>query len=106
MAQLFEVLMLICFGLSWTFNIVKSYRSKTARGKSLLFEICIIVGYLCGLAGKFISGNITYVVAVYILDILMVSTDLILTVRNKFLDRMEDRKRARALEDLKEESTV
>ena len=106
MAQLFEVLMLICFGLSWPFNIVKSYRSKTARGKSLLFEICIIVGYLCGLAGKFISGNITYVVAVYILDILMVSTDLILTVRNKFLDRMEDRKRARALEDLKEESTV
>ena len=100
MAQVFEVLMLICFGLSWPFNITKSWKSRTARGKSLLFEVCIIVGYLCGLAGKFISGNITYVVAVYILDMLMVTTDLILTIRNKVLDRMEDKKREKALAEL------
>lgn len=95
MAQVFEVLMLICFGLSWPFNIVKSYRSRTARGKSLLFEVCIIVGYACGLAGKFIGGSVTYVVAVYILDILMVSTDLVLTIRNRILDRIEDGKKER-----------
>ena len=57
MAQVFEMIMLICFGLSWPFNITKSVRSRTAKGKSLWFEVCIIVGYLCGLAGKFISGN-------------------------------------------------
>ena len=55
MAQVFEMIMLICFGLSWPFNITKSVRSRTAKGKSLWFEVCIIVGYLCGLAGKFIS---------------------------------------------------
>ena len=92
MAQVFEVLMLVCFGLSWPFNIAKSWKSRTARGKSLLFEVCIIVGYLCGLAGKFIGGNITYVVAVYILDIVMVSIDLVLSIRNKFLDKRADRK--------------
>ncbi|MBQ3532820.1 MAG: hypothetical protein IJA51_03850 [Oscillospiraceae bacterium] len=80
--------MLVCFGLSWPFNIVKSYRSRTAKGKSLLFEVCIIIGYLCGVAGKFLSGNITYVVAVYFLDILMVGTDLVLTIRNRRLDRL------------------
>ena len=92
MAQFLEVMMLICFGLSWPFNIVKSWKSRTARGKSLLFECCVIVGYCCGLAGKIISGNITYVVAVYVLDILMVSTDLVLTIHNVFLDRGADRK--------------
>ena len=60
---------------------------RTAKGKSLWFEVCIIVGYLCGLAGKFISGNVTYVAAFYILDIAMVTTDLVLTVRNKRLDQ-------------------
>lgn len=88
MAQFLETMMLVCFGLSWPFNIVKSCRSRTAKGKSLLFEVCIIIGYLCGVAGKFLSGNITYVVAVYFLDILMVGTDLVLTIRNRRLDRL------------------
>ena len=95
MAQLLEVLMLVCFGLSWPFNIMKSWKSRTARGKSLLFECCVIIGYCCGLAGKIIGGNITYVVAVYILDIAMVTTDLVLTIRNVFLDKAADRRAAK-----------
>ena len=95
MAQFLEVMMLICFGLSWPFNIMKSWKSRTARGKSLLFECCVIIGYCCGLAGKIIGGNITYVVAVYILDIAMVSTDLVLTIRNIFLAKAADRRAAK-----------
>ena len=87
MVQVFEMIMLVCFGLSWPFNITKSIRSRTAKGKSVLFEIMIIIGYLCGVAGKLIGGNITYVLAFYAVDILLVSTDLILTFRNRKLDR-------------------
>lgn len=85
--QLLEIGMLVCFGLSWPFNIAKSLRSRTAKGKSTLFEMMIIVGYLFGLSGKFLAGNITYVVAFYVIDILLVSTDLVLTFRNKRLDK-------------------
>ena len=92
MAQLFETIMLICFGLSWPFNIAKSLKSRTAKGKSLQFEICIVIGYLFGIAGKFISGNVTYVLAVYVLDVLMVLTDIILTLRNMALDRLAEKK--------------
>ena len=46
MAQVFETIMLLCFGASWPFNIAKSLRSRTAKGKSIYFEICIIVGYV------------------------------------------------------------
>ena len=88
MAQIFETVMLVCFGLSWPFNIAKSIKSRTARGKSLQFELLIVVGYLFGIAGKFVGGNVTYVLAVYVLDVLMVSTDIVLTCRNRHLDRM------------------
>ena len=87
MAHLLETAMLICFGLSWPFNIAKSVRSRTAKGKSVVFEILIITGYLCGLIGKFILGDLSYVVIFYIADILMVSVDLVLTLRNSRLDR-------------------
>ena len=35
MAQVFEMIMLICFGLSWPFNITKSVRSRTAKGNNV-----------------------------------------------------------------------
>lgn len=91
MVQVYEMMMLVCFGLSWPFNIAKSIRSRTAKGKSVLFEIMIIIGYLCGVTGKLIGGNITYVLAFYALDILLVSTDLILTFRNRKLDREREK---------------
>ncbi len=96
MAQLFETIMLVCFGLSWPFNIAKSLRSGTAKGKSLQFEICIVIGYLFGIAGKFIGGNVTYVLVVYVLDVLMVCTDIVLTCRNRRLDRLAEEKGAAA----------
>ena len=85
--------MLLCFGASWPFNIIKSLRSRTAKGKSAAYEILVLVGYLFGLTSKFISGHLTYVVAVYVLDLAMVSTDLVLTFRNRRLDRLADKQK-------------
>ena len=56
----------------------------------MLFELCIFLGYAIGLARKLISGSITYVVVVYILDLIMVTTDLILTLRNRRLDKLRN----------------
>ena len=69
-----------------------TYVPTFLEGKSLTFEGFIIVGYLFGLAGKFFGGNLTYVVAFYLLDILMVTTDLLLTLRNRRLDAEEERR--------------
>ena len=80
--------MLILFGLSWPFNIYRSWHSRTAKGNSTIFELFIIAGYLCGIAGKIIGGNVTYVVAVYVLDVSMVCVDYALTLRNKRLDEV------------------
>lgn len=85
-----EAGMLVCFGISWPFNIAKSLRSRTAKGKSVIYEILVVVGYFFGLAAKIILGDVNYVMIFYIVDILMVTTDIILTFRNRRLDRERD----------------
>ena len=82
--------MLLCFGCSWPMNITKSIRAKTAKGKSLTFELFVLVGYICGITGKCISGSINWVFAIYILDLLMVATDILLTLRNRRLDKRKE----------------
>ena len=69
--------MLFCFGFSWPFAIAKTYRAKRVDGKSPLFEIIVIVGYLFGIT-RHLVGNPTWVLAVYLIDVLLVATDLTL----------------------------
>lgn len=85
-----EAGMLVCFGISWPFNIAKSLRSRTAKGKSVIYEILVVVGYFFGLAAKIILGDVNYVMIFYIVDILMVTTDIVLTFSNRRLDRERD----------------
>jgi hypothetical protein len=91
--QICEIGMMLAFGFSWPFNIVKSWKSKTAKGKSLMFECVVIFGYLIGIYGKYITyrntGVIPYPTWFYILDIAMVAIDLVLTLRNRAYDSME-----------------
>lgn len=92
--QLCEIGMLVAFGFSWPFNIVKSWRSRTAKGKSVLFEFVVIFGYLVGLLGKFEilhrTGVLPWATWFYIADIVMVAIDVVLYFRNTALDRKRD----------------
>ena len=90
MSQIFETLMLICFGCSWPISVVKSYRARTAKGKSVVFTYAIIVGYICGIMSKITGGNINYVLALYVINLIMVSVDMVLYFRNRKLDRKEE----------------
>ena len=84
--KLFEAGMLLCFGAAWPMNIIKSLRSRTAGGKSVMFQWAILIGYICGIINKFINGA-DIVLALYILNSLMVATDTVLIYRNRVLDR-------------------
>lgn len=89
MSQIFETLMLICFGLSWPISVMKSYRARTAKGKSVFFVMIIMAGYLFGISSKIVAGNINYVLILYIVNLLMVSVDFVLYFRNRRLDMKE-----------------
>lgn len=86
MALILETVMIALFGFSWPNNILKTLQNKSTKGKSLMFLLLIDIGYVCGIASKLITlfdgGNKPWIfylsLAVYILNFVMVSTDLIL----------------------------
>ncbi len=87
MEQILETMMVVSFGLSWPNSILKSYRARTAKGKSLMFLGLILFGYLCGIAAKLLSGNITYVFFFYVLNAMMLCIEIGLYFRNRAFDR-------------------
>ena len=88
-SEFLEIMMLVSFGFSWPFNVIKSFKARTARGKSLLFLLLVIFGYLCGIVAKLTSpsGFKWYVLFFYVLNACMVMADLVLYFRNRGLDR-------------------
>ena len=94
--ELMEAVTIFCFGLSWPISIRKSYLSKTAKGKSLFFEVFLLVGYAFGISRKIIqiyflgiTGAIFYLsFFFYILNFIEISIDIALYFRNCKYDKM------------------
>jgi hypothetical protein len=94
MAEIFEVIMIASFGASWPLNVIKSYKARTTKGKSLAFLCLIFFGYIAGILSKFLNeaymASIStkwYVLFFYFLNLIMVGADLCLYVRNRKLDK-------------------
>lgn len=78
LSEILELAMLVIFGSSWPFAIHRTYKAKRVDGKSPCFMILVIIGYLCGIAAHLADGTKLWLCWVYLLDILLVSTDLAL----------------------------
>ncbi len=102
LTNLFEALTIFCFGLSWPISIRKSLISRTAKGKSLFFEVFLLIGYAFGIARKVIQvscmGHVIEFTSLegwifflsfffYILNFIEISIDVCLYFRNSRLDR-------------------
>ncbi|MDR2460162.1 MAG: hypothetical protein LBE38_05205 [Deltaproteobacteria bacterium] len=78
LASILESGMLIAFGCAWPANILHTLRHKSVKGKSLAFLLIVLLGYIFGILAKLIIGNLSYVLFFYILNTVMVFTDLVL----------------------------
>lgn len=87
------MLMVVSFGISWPISIVKSMKSKTAEGKSVIFSYFIWGGYIFGIVSKFLKGSLTYVFIFYVINLLSVTVDIGFYYRNRKID--ETRKKAK-----------
>ena len=93
MSELLEIVMIVSFGASWPLNVIKSYKARTAKGKSLAFLLLILFGYIAGISSKLINpvymsqfAEKWYVLFFYVLNFIMVAIDTALYARNKRLD--------------------
>lgn len=94
MADILEVIMIVSFGVSWPLNVMKSYKARTTKGKSLAFLCLIFFGYIAGIISKFLNeaymasiSSKWYVLFFYILNLIMVGADLCIYFRNYKLDK-------------------
>lgn len=95
MSELLEIIMILSFGASWPMNVMKSWKARTTKGKSLAFLCLILFGYIAGIASKLINeaymasfAQKWYVLFFYVLNFIMVGADLCIYVRNYRLDKM------------------
>ncbi|MBQ1236620.1 MAG: hypothetical protein IIX72_06580 [Oscillospiraceae bacterium] len=95
MSEIFEIIMILSFGASWPMNVMKSYKARTTKGKSLGFLVLIFFGYIAGIISKLLNtaymadfSNKWYVLFFYVLNLCMVGVDLFLYVRNHKLDKL------------------
>lgn len=98
MPEILEIIMVLSFGASWPFSVIRSYRSRSTKGKSIVFLCLIIFGYMAGIAAKLTNETYMasfsqkwYVLVFYIINLLMVSADLMIYFRNRRLCRGEER---------------
>lgn len=80
--SVFEIVMLICFGAAWPFSIYRSYRSKSVNGKSLLFLLIVLLGYVAGIFHKMFV-HYDRVIYLYIVNFTLVAVDAALYLRNR-----------------------
>ena len=80
--SIFEAVMMLCFGASWPFQVVKTYRTKNVEGKSILFLCLVMMGYVSGMIHK-ILNNFDWVIYLYLLNLVLVATDAFFYYRYK-----------------------
>lgn len=84
--SIFEVGMLLCFGVAWPVSIFKSWTSKRNKGKSLGFLLVVFLGYIFGILNNILNG-INYVLIFYSLNLLLVFVDILIYFRNTTYER-------------------
>lgn len=86
--------MIVSFGASWPLNVIKSYKARTTKGKSIAFLLLIFFGYIAGITSKLVNGDYManfaskwYVLFFYVLNFIMVGADICMYIRNLKLDK-------------------
>ncbi len=90
-SQLCEFFMLFAFGFSWPFAIARTYRAKRVDGKSPMFMAIVLVGYVFGIMARILDSDPSndWLIAVYLIDMTLVSTDLTLYFHYSRKNRMK-----------------
>ena len=86
MSEILDTLMLICFGCSWPLSVYKNIKAKTAKSMSLGFILMITAGYIAGIGSKIINQRYNYVLVVYIVNLFIVSINILVYFINRKYD--------------------
>lgn len=92
LADILEACMIVGFGISWPLSVYKAFKSKTAKGMSLLFLLFIEFGYIAGITSKIVNPTFDWstrwwIFVFYVFNLTMVSINITLYFINKNRDK-------------------
>jgi len=78
--------MLVCFGVSWPIDILKTLRTRVTAGKSVGFMSMVFLGYCLGMAAKLVIASqagrpVETVFIMYALNAFFVAVDIALYLK-------------------------
>ena len=108
--KIFETIMLVCFGCSWPISILKSWRSKFVRGKSVIFMVLILLGYIAGTTNKLLRAAHTdeipeFTTWLYFINAVLVTIDLTLYYKYRHNHEPVTKDLARDIAEMIEDKT-
>ncbi len=78
--SIFEFGMLACFGICWPVSVYASVKTKKTEGKSLLFMVLVLLGYIFGVTHK-ILYSFDFVFILYVSNLVLVLVDIVLYLK-------------------------
>lgn len=94
--SIYEMTMLVCFGASWPFAIMKTFHAKNPAGKSYLFLFLVIIGYIAGCTHKIVY-KFDFIFWLYLLNGLMVTSDVALCLYYRHKIKQKERELIKAV---------
>ena len=90
MAEILETVMLICFGCSWPISVINNIKAHSAKNMSIGFILLILAGYVAGITAKLLTHNYSFVLIVYVLNLIIVGANVVVYFINKRQDKIND----------------
>ncbi len=83
--SIFELFFFIFLACAWPVSMARMIRNRSTKGKSLLFSCAILLGYIFGIAHKFIY-DLDIIVGIYFLNMMLCLADAVifLFIKNKY----------------------
>lgn len=73
--SIYELFFFVFTACAWPISIKRMLKSKSTKGKSLIFSGIVLLGYVFGILHKFLY-SLDWVLAVYFLDFALILTDM------------------------------
>lgn len=90
MSEILETVMLICFGCSWPISVINNIKAHSAKNMSIGFILLILSGYIAGITAKLLTHNYSFVLIVYVLNLIIVGANVVVYFINRKQDKIND----------------
>lgn len=83
--SIFELFFFVFLACAWPVSIVRMIKNRSTKGKSLLFSGVILLGYIFGIAHKFMF-DLNIIICIYFLNMALILADTLvfLFIKNKY----------------------